>query len=479
MYSRIFPFILFCFYCQFSIAFAVDHKPGNKGKDTIVKPVYITVNKIFIEGNKITKPAIINRELIFHEKDSLDTNKLKNILEQSRKNLLNTALFNFVTIDTLNTHDGKTDIRISVVERWYIWPMPFFQINDRNFNVWWQTKDFYRADYGINLDWENFRGRKESLIVMIRAGFDQTFALSCKIPYINKSKTIGMGISGGYTGNHEVAYETQKDVQLFYKDDDKYVQQNIFAAFNITYRPDIFNYQIFQVNYNHYLFSDTLLKLNPHFAANEHMQYFTFYYLFRSDHRDIAAYPLKGYYFDLEINKNGFGILKNENLFASYLHTSIRKYWQIHNRWYFASGINAKLSDNASQPYFMERGLGYGPNFVRSYEYYVVDGQDYALLKTNLKYELIKTGMKKLNFIPSKKFSLFYYAVYLGCFADAGYVDNVNKLETVNNCLPNTCLYGTGVNVDIVTYYDVVWSVQYSINKMCQHGLFLHFSAPI
>jgi hypothetical protein len=137
------------------------------------------------------------------------------------------------------------------------------------------------------------------------------------------------------------------------------------------------------------------------------------------------------------------------------------------------------LSNNATQPYFIERGLGYGPNYVRSYEYYVIDGQDYAILKTNLKYELIKTGMKKLNFIPSKKFSLFYYAVYLGCFADAGYVDNVNKLETVNNSLPNTGLLGGGVNVDIVTYYDVVWSLQYSINKMCQYGFFLHFAAPI
>jgi hypothetical protein len=87
--------------------------------------------------------------------------------------------------------------------------------------------------------------------------------------------------------------------------------------------------------------------------------------------------------------------------------------------------------------------------------------------------------MKRLKFIPYKKFSLFYYAVYLGCFVDAGYVDNVNKLETVNNNLPNTGLLGGGLNLDIVTYYDVVWSVQYSINKMCQYGLFLHFSAPI
>ncbi|MGD0709752.1 MAG: POTRA domain-containing protein [Bacteroidales bacterium] len=479
MYSRIFSFVLFCSYCQYSVARIANQIPGKDGNDTLAKHTYFIINKISIEGNKITKPGIIYRELLFHENDSIDTNKLKGILEQSRKNLLNTSLFNFATIDTLNVHEGKTDIKISVVERWYIWPVPFLQINDRNFNVWWKTKDFYRADYGINLDWENFRGRKESVIVMIRAGFDQTFALSYKIPYINKDKTIGMGISAGYTGNHEVAYVTQKDVQLSYKDEDKYVQQNIFATFNITYRPDIYNFQIFQVNYNHYLFSDTLFKLNPHFATNEHVQYFTFYYFFRSDHRDIAAYPLKGYYFDLELNKNGFGILKDENLYASYLHTSIRKFWQIHNRWYLASGINAKLSNNASQPYFIERGLGYGPNFVRSYEYYVVDGQDYALLKTNLKYELIKTGMKRLKFIPYKKFSLFYYAVYLGCFVDAGYVDNVNKLETVNNNLPNTGLLGGGLNLDIVTYYDVVWSVQYSINKMCQYGLFLHFSAPI
>jgi outer membrane protein assembly factor BamA len=478
MYSRIFSFLFFIFF-QYSIAFAENQIPDKKCNDTIVKSGKFIINKISIEGNKITKSSIIFRELLFHENDTIESIKLEKMMEQSKNNLLNTSLFNFVIIDTSNVHEGKTDIKISVVERWYIWPMPFFQLADRNFNVWWQTKNFSKADYGLYTDWENFRGRKESLVIMLRFGYDQTFGLAYKIPYINKNKTIGIGISGGFSGNHEVPYETEENKQIFFKNKDKYVQQNVFGTFNITYRRNIFNSHTFQLNYHDYLFSDTLLKLNPDFSTQTCLQYFTFYYLYKCDHRDIAAYPLKGYYFDLELIKNGFGILKNENLNALYMHTSLRKYWEIHNRWYFASGINAKLSNNAFQPYFMERGLGYGNDFVRSYEYYVIDGQNYALLKTNLKYEVIKTKMKELKFIPYKKFSLFYYAVYLNFYIDAGYVNNINKQETINNNLPNSGLLGTGLGIDFVTYYDKVLCIGYSINKMGEKGIFLHFTAPI
>jgi len=444
--------------------------------DTIRKPYNLFVNKIILSGNKITKPPIIYRELLFHENDTIASDKLPEIIEQSRKNLLNTSLFNFVTIDTSGFSPGKINITIDVIERWYLWPLPFFQLSDRNFNVWWETKDFSKADYGLYLTMDNFRGRKESLKLNIRLGFNEIYGLSYNIPYINKKRTIGLGIAGGFSGNHEVPYATIENKQGFFKDKKNYLQQNIFGDFNITFRKNIFSIHTFQLNYNDYLFADTLLKLNSDFAAKKHLQFLSFYYQLKCDHRDIKAYPLNGYYCDLGFEKHGFGLLKREDIDFAFIHTSVRKYWNLSKRLYFAGGINAKVSTSAHQPYFIERGLGFGNDFVRSYEYYVIDGQNFVLLKSNIKFEVIPTRIKKINFIPTKKFSTLFYALYLNVLADIAYVDNKG---IGNNTLPNSTLFGTGIGLDFVTYYDKVLRVEYSINKMGECGFFLHFVAPI
>ena len=478
MFSKILSFLL-VWSSLYSVAFSNSFKKNISQNEVVINndTSKIVVNKIILSGNKITKQQIIFREILFRENDTIEKSKLKDILEQSRKNLLNTSLFNFVTIDTTHVSNENINIKIDVIERWYIWPMPYLKLNDRNFNVWWQTKDIDKIDYGIDFTWENFRGRKEILVLLVRMGYDETFGLLYKIPYINKSKTLGIGVSGGFSGNHEIPYKDSINKQVFIKDKGCFIQQNIFGTFNMTYRKNIFNTHTFQINFNDFTFADTLLKLNSSYASQNRVQFFTFYYLFKSDHRDIAAYPLKGYYTEFQIEKYGFDLLNKENVNMDFAYTSIRKYWNIYNRWYFAGCINAKVSTNSNQPYFLERGLGFGNDFVRSYEYYVVDGQDYALLKSNLKFQLVQTKVKDLNFIPSKKFSKLYYSIYLNLIADAGYT--VDRNPPIGNKLSNTFLFGTGIGLDFVTYYDKVYRFEYTINKMGESGFFIHFVAPI
>lgn len=437
----------------------------------------VVINKIILTGNKVTRPQVVMRELLFKEKDTVSENALGEILEQSRKNLLNTSLFNFVTVYTDTLPDKKVNITIDMAERWYIWPMPFFELKDRNFNVWWKDKDFSKADYGLYMAWENFRGRKETLKFLIRLGYDETYGMSYKIPYINKAKTLGLGITGGFGGNHEVPYMTEDSKQLFYKDEEKYIQQNIFGTLGITLRKGYYVLHTFQLNYNDYKFSDTLLSLNSEFAPRTHLQYFTFYYQFKCDHRDNKPYPLNGYYLDVELSKSGFGILKDVTIHNDFIHTSARKFWKLRNRWYYACGINAKAVAQTYQPYFLQRSLGYGNDFVRSYEYYVIDGQVFGLFKSNIKFELLPTKVKTFKFIPAKKFNKLYYAFYLNGIFDVAYVFDWGKVP--NSSMKNQTLYGTGLGLDFVTYYDKVLRIEWTVNHMGENGIFLHFVAPI
>ena len=436
------------------------------------------IDKIIILGNNVTKEKIILRELQFKEGDTVSKNKMNFLVQKSRENLMNTSLFNFVTIDTIFSQKFAT-IMILVKERWYLIPSLLLKISDRNFNVWWQSKDFTRLSYGLYLTQENFRGRKESVKVFFCLGYNQEISISYQVPYVNKKQTIGLGFEVGFIGNHQVPDSNFENKQYFYKDFSHYVQKEMYSTVQLVYRRNIHNFHTFQLGYNTYSFSDSLAKLDNFSYKNKaNLQYLTFYYQFKNDYRNYKSYPLTGHYFDFEFVKYGLGIINSEVYNLYYLKSSFRKYWSLGNRFYYAAGITAKYSNSENQTYFLQRDLGYENDVVRSYDYYIINGYAWAVLKNNIKFELIPKTVYKINFIKNERFSTLFYAVYLNLFADAGYVkDNYYYLH--NNKLENEMLFGTGVGLDIVTYYDKVFRFEYSVNRMGQSGFFIYFIAPI
>ncbi len=441
---------------------------------------FFIVKSIYIEGNKITKDKIIHRELLFKINDTIKQDLLPDILSQSKENLNNTSLFNFVYItDSLDSDSISIIINIKVIERWYIWPWPIFELSDRNFNVWWQSKDFSRTCYGFYLVRDNFRGRKENLKLRIKLGYEEEYVISYSIPYVNKKQTVGLGFSSGFSRQHEISYATLNDKHLFLKDENKYLNQKYYSLLQMSIRKNIHNSHIFQLQYYNYNIPDTIIVLNEDysFLNQKHPEFIGFYYLFKSDFRNNKAYPLTGHYFDFSLSKKGFGILNNKKLDFFYLKSSLRKYWKFSDKFYFASGLSAKLSNNKFQPYFLQQGLGFGRDFVRGYEYYVIDGQHYGLLKNNIKYELFSPKILNLNFIPIKQFSTLHYAIYINVFSDIGYV--INNQNYSGNNLADELLPGTGIGIDFVTYYDKVLRFEYSFNKMGEGKFFLHFMSSI
>lgn len=124
----------------------------NDNPHAITDTSFIIVGRIVLQGNQITKDRIVLRELVFREGDTLSLNALGEKLKQSRQNLLNRSIFNFVEIDTLPSQEAGSrmvDVKIVLLERWYIWPMPILELADRNLNSWWETKDMTRINAGF------------------------------------------------------------------------------------------------------------------------------------------------------------------------------------------------------------------------------------------------------------------------------------------------------------------------------------------
>jgi outer membrane protein assembly factor BamA len=444
--------------------------------------LFIRIDSILISGNKITRDNIILRELMFQEGQYVNTQSLDSLLEKSRENLLNTLLFNFVDIGKSYLPDDSSFVNISieVTERWYIWPTPILKISDRNFNVWWQTKDFSRLSYGFYIDWRNFRGRKESFIVRFQWGYDRIVELNYLIPYLDKNKIYGLGFAFGHSSQNEAAVRTQYNKQEFFDDPLDYARQDNYAYGQFLIRRGFYNTHFFQLGYDHHNFSDSLINENIHFTVDSasRVQYFSLHYQYKSDHRDFKSYPLKGHYFDLEVIKDGLWIFQENSLNTFYIRSAFRKYWKLDNRLYLASGVSGQVSMGL-QPYFSLRGIGYDRDIIRSYEYYLVDAQHFAVFKNNLKFALIPQTERQFNFINSEKFSKIFYALYLNIFFDAGLGIYNQDFGKETNDLQNSLLLGYGTGLDFVTYYDVVMRLEFSINFLNETGVFLHFRAPI
>ena len=436
----------------------------------------VVVKEFKIIGNKTTHESIIIREIPVNVYDTIPAENLKDKLDWIKSNLLNTSLFNFVTVEPVYFDDQNISIFITVEERWYWWPIPIFEIQETNFNTWWLDKNFNRVNYGMSVSKENFRGRKERLSFLLQNGYTEKAGVKYSIPYINKKKTNGISVMFSYSRNREISYDVSNNVRDFYRSNKEYVQKEIKSSVGYEFRPRLYNKHNFNFDYTDVSVADSVLNFNENYLINnnDQMRYFSAKYSFKWDRRNVKNYPTVGSYLDFKLFKHGVGVLSDVNSF--YLTSHYKKFWQLSNNLYFASSAKTKFTIQEA-PYYLLNGFAFGNDLVRGYELYVINADNYGLTKFQLRYSLLKDKVFNVNAIRFEKFNKIPLNIYLGAYFDAGYAGLKNNEQ--KNSLSNTSLYGGGVSLDFVSYYDLVLRVEYSINRMNEKGLFLHFIAPI
>ena len=443
----------------------------------------ILISEIIFTGNNITKDYVLNRELEFEQFETYKIEEFEKKIKSSKENLLNLKIFNFVEISKkIITNDDlikNASITVKVTERWYVWPFPILEISERNFNSWWQDfegsnySDFSRLNYGVFLNWENFRGRNELIKAKFRRGFKEHYLFYYQIPFLNKEKTIGLNICSQIFRKKKDYYETDNNV-LLYHHDENYATKNLELYSEIVYRKKINQTHKLKMSYFKVEVSDSIIIKNPNYlGVNLNAGSFykiTYEYIF--ENRDYIIYPLDGFYINFEVNKffqNNIPV--NHYEFSGHLEQHI----PITNNIFLGSSIRGKACSNEYQPYHIEEGFGFD-DYVRGYEYYVINGQNNLLSKTAIKYALTKKKTFELPYIKMDQFKKSYFALYLGVFSDLGYVDDNQNSD--KNPLGNTLLWGNGISLDYVTYYDKLIRIEFSINHLGEKGLFLHFSNP-
>ncbi len=456
---------------------------GNKDESTLTQSqidslnTFVQIDRVFVVGNRKTKEHILRREIDIKSGQILTKKLLTEYIEEDKNKLFNTSLFNSVDATVIDLLNGKVDIIFRVTERWYFFPIPIFQLADRNFTEWWvnQNHSFKRVEYGLKLRHFNFRGRNEKLDITAQFGFTKQFGFSYSIPYIDKSQKIGISFGFDYSNNKNIAVNTI-DHRLQFHGEEQVLRDRYIGSAFLNLRPSFYNFHRFGVWYSGMHIQDTVAQVNPNYLMDgmTSQKYFAFSYRFRRDLRDYRSYALKGHFIQGEIEKYGLGIFNDIDILR--LNGEVSKYFDLGKKFYLANSVSFSVSFPEKQPYRNYSGVGFDGKFLRGYEVYVIEGPHYLINNNSFKREIFSTVFDIEDILAIRQFNKIPIALYLSVFFDQGYVANYPNYE-MNTRFTDTYLYGTGVGLDLVTMYDSVLRFEYSFNKAGETGFRLNFHA--
>ena len=332
----------------------------------------VCIKDLQVSGTKKTKVYIVYREIQFKKGDSILISDLYKELEQARIQVYNTTLFNEVKFEVTALDASHVTVRVDVLERWYLYPVPQFKWVDRNFNEWYKTykASLSRVNYGIKFVHYNLSGRRDQLRIYFINGYTRNVSFSYTAPYSNKALTEGFTIGGGYLQKRELPISIGfNDSLSFYpqyaatKDKAEFVYKSWYANAGYTIRRGFFTKHIFSAFYTYIKIADSVVidpQYNPNYFKDpvSSKGIFDLSYTLQYNNVNNGTYPLKGKTYSVSVFKRGVGFTGGINMLQ--LEAGLNKYIDLGKNWYSSFQLNGKIKFPFDQAYINQRGLGYG-----------------------------------------------------------------------------------------------------------------------
>lgn len=441
----------------------------------------VSIHAVNIFGNYRTKNAIILKELTIKENSIIALRDSDCIKNTCINNLIKTSLFNFVEIGWIRIDSKQIDLNIILQERWYIIPHIKIKTEEENINAWAENMNFGHLSALLSVTDENFRGSREQLTIMGSLGFNQSVGIKYLRPSTFGISTLGGGVEIQYTRNKEAVFGLFDYKPLYHLSASEPLISTFQSTAMVYFRPTLAIDELLSITYAHTLFNDTLQWINRYYYPEKSMDILRITSKLKFDYRDNKAYPLKGTYYDLILEKvfNLIPSLTRIN-YAAFT-VNARWFGKLGTRSYAALGITTSAS--SSSEYLFPFGLRIGQSGleVRSFEQVQIPVTALAIGRTTFKYQILRKDKQKIHFFDNPKFALIHYALYATLFADGAYADYQRAPNyEQSRYLKNSWLSSLGCGLDFSTYYDLVIRTEYSYNFAFQkHYFFVHFKAAI
>ena len=465
-------------FCLTSMATAqvqrISAKANSSKIDTTAPLNNLQIAEVIITGNAKTRPFIILREVPFRKGDSLSFESLQQQLQLAKEQLMNTTLFVdvdvFISTRIQTPQQRQAVITVAVKERWYLFPVPYFKLVDRNFNQWWveQNRSLERVNYGLKFIQNNFTGRNDNLDIWLITGYNNQISFRYQLPFIDKKLKSGLNLGFAYATQKELNYATADNKQQFFRKD-SVMRETVRFDITYSYRPDVKQRHYFRVSYNKEHIADTILQLNPNYLPNNasRIQFVDVNYQFKYYDVDYIPYPTRGWMMDANFYTRV--LHKNADLWQA----SARLAYVIPVtpgiRFIHLEGIGVVRSPS-NNIFINQRMIGYGYTQMRGLEYNVVDGSAAGILKTTFHQRALSLILQ--NPASSKTHDKIPIRIFLKAYADIGY--GYNRFAQGSNTLNNSLLRSWGIGIDIVSIYDFVFKIEYSMNQLGREGVYLH-----
>ena len=429
---------------------------------------HIRISAIVVEGNKQTKEYIILRELPYHVGDFVSKDSLSYLNMIAQQQLVNTSLFTDVLVTSIHNDSMTCNIKIQVNERKYFFPIPVFKLVDRNFSQWWNVahRSLDRVNYGINIRGSNFTGNYDKFTLGLIAGYTQQAIIRYQFPYLDKKLKFGAGLGLQYFAQKEINTSSVSNKQVFYRTEGV-IQKGYRSNISCSYRPNLYARHILQIGIGKNEISDSAFLIQPAYLPSfgKSFSYLDFTLSFSKIKFDYNPYPTNGsstefLAFHRFSNKSNLSSIQFRRILASPLSAK--------NFIFFESNTAIKFLPNHN--YLDSKLMGYGNLQLDGLDNYVIDGNAGTLLRAEWHHWLGSLTVKNIvakKFLPEVK-----YRFWLKAFTNLGYVYAEKPIN--NNKLSNTLLRTIGLGLDVISIYDFVLKIDYSLNQLGDKGLYLH-----
>lgn len=273
-----------------------------------------------------------------------------------------------------------------------------------------------------------------------------------------------------------MGYSQEKNELLFY-DSDAVLRKRFYSTTSLSYRPSFYHQHEIGINYHDNSISNELLNQTINYLNRNQLkqQYIKLFYNFNLNKTNINYYPTSGYELNIAVFQNGIGNWQGVN--QAVIETDFSMYKNLRKKLNVATRLSLKASTATDESYILQEGLGYEEDFVRGYQPFVIEGQNYGLWRNEIKFNFLNFSHDFGKMIPVKQFREVPYSFYLKIFSDYGF--SSNTIDRLDASLQNRLISGHGVGLDIVSYYDLVLRLEFSVNQEITSGFFVHIGKGI
>lgn len=382
-------------YLLFITFFILCKEPLNAQAFT-TKGESFVVDSIKISGNELTEDFIILRELTFGIGDTVNND----ILDFNKERVFSLALFNRVDVFAKDTN-GISIVNIDVKESWYIYPVPFLEIDNN---------DISKANYGFILLWKNFRGRNETVKASVGFGFDPFLLLSYYNPVLWSKHDISFAFSLSYVSVFNKSLSAEK----YYGTGFSYRYYSGMIGFGK--RLNQFNDLSLVTGYEYIeqpdgalnMFTSSGSSIDRHPVASIKYVY---------DTRNLKQFSSKGIFTGVELTHKGFGLNStNYNIFTFDFREYRELFYDIRGRWRFAF----RHLFGKQLPFYDRSFLGYNES-VRGHTNDYREGDNLIISSFELIYPLLDEWnfSIKLPLLP-RRLTSARIGIHLEGFYDIG-----------------------------------------------------------